>query len=386
MRRYIRSLCWLLAAWILAGCTDSGSTLAGEDLPLEPGVTVPFQVSPEAYLPGGGDELITYPEESKAGTQHASEVYVLVFEGDGEDATFTGYVKNIGWKEHFGNQLPNKTAEMSYTLKFQFVPGYIYTLLGVGFSEGADQAFEFPAGITRGTALKDVTLTLGAATKVSIIQRSEVYAGISKFEYHNNIKIEILKLRRRVAGVMGYFTNIPHKLTAGGPEVTSLRISLYKNQNVSLPVLRRRQKPSFNDYIESPSGEENASVLVDIALPSTIQKNDILDGGAYVLPMAAPVNKENYTMMVELVNRNQPEPLKRIRVKLGAGDSMDHGQTGGGTGIIDTESAYCFPIVANHFYSIGSAKEPVDIKGNGGDFTIYVDPSWKEDNDLSVGE
>ena len=55
--------------------------------------------------------------------------------------------------------------------------------------------------------------------------------------------------------------------------------------------------------------------------------------------------------------------LSTRRVKLKADDSLDS-STGSGTGIIDTEGAYRFPIIANHFYGIGTALAPVDLGGN----------------------
>lgn len=35
--------------------------------------------------------------------------------------------------------------------------------------------------------------------------------------------------------------------------------------------------------------------------------------------------------------------------------------TGNGTGIIDPEGAYRFPIVANRFYGIGTGEDPIDL-------------------------
>ena len=60
--------------------------------------------------------------------------------------------------------------------------------------------------------------------------------------------------------------------------------------------------------------------------------------------------------------------------------------TGGGTGIIDSESAYRYPIVANHFYAFGDEDHPIDLKGNGADLTITVDPAWKGEENLGITE
>ena len=64
--------------------------------------------------------------------------------------------------------------------------------------------------------------------------------------------------------------------------------------------------------------------------------------------------------------------------------------TDGGTGIIigqepnedalDRERRY--PIVANNYYTIGTAQEPIDMSTGETEVNIYVDPRWEGNNDL----
>ena len=95
--------------------------------------------------------------------------------------------------------------------------------------------------------------------------------------------------------------------------------------------------------------------------------------------------RKDYTLCIELVAEDGTV-LRRQRAMLPEGDELDPGITGGGTGIIDSESAYRYPIVANHFYAFGDEEHPIDLKGNGADLTITVDPAWKGEENLGITE
>ena len=110
------------------------------------------------------------------------------------------------------------------------------------------------------------------------------------------------------------------------------------------------------------------------------------------MPIPSPDNNpdvtgesKDYTLCIELVAEDGTV-LRRQRAMLPEGDELDPGITGGGTGIIDSESAYRYPIVANHFYAFGDEDHPIDLKGNGADLTITVDPAWKGEENLGITE
>lgn len=154
---------------------------------------------------------------------------------------------------------------------------------------------------------------------------------------------------------------------------------------MALPLLTRIQKPDFEDYIPSAAKGDDATTLVEIEIPTGYNPTDTVSGGSFVLPVVAPADKEKYTLRIELLNA-AGQILSVRRAKLPKDDSLDHGSTGGGTGIIDTESAFRFPIVANHYYGLGGPGKAIDLKGSGTDLTITVDPSWDEEADLELGE
>lgn len=93
---------------------------------------------------------------------------------------------------------------------------------------------------------------------------------------------------------MGWFTNIPTQI--GGTTVTAIRITLYTQQNKSVPLLQRSQTPVFADYINSPLTTTGGNVLVNIVVPAGVLPVTVLSQGAYVLPVPAPApGSANYT-------------------------------------------------------------------------------------------
>ncbi len=384
----------LCTGMLAGGCSNDTEELPGSQE--EEGPLLEVQLSTRA-LNGNGD-LVTYPDTTTlVGTQHASKVVIYLFKGLDESAEYCGVAEDIGWSTHFmnnGGKLPNHTASMTYRLKTQLEKDTPYRFLAVGMNEDGSAAFDVPleksANGIKGTTLAEAIGQLKTTATASAIRRSEIYVGWEAYQPENHSATRIT-LRRRVAAVAGWFTNVPTQvlspITAGVTDgkVTTLRISLYTAQNMALPLLTRKQKPDFEDYIPSAAKGDDATTLVKIEIPTGYNSTDTVSGGSFVLPVVAPADKEKYTLRIELLNA-AGQILSVRRAKLPKDDSLDHGSTGGGTGIIDTESAFRFPIVANHYYGLGGPGKPIDLKGSGTDLTITVDPSWDEEADLELGE
>lgn len=410
--RHWLCLCLLLDA---TGCSSSDSEALppGEAETMAPSIEV--ELSTRAL--NANDDLVTYPEGTAlVGTQHATQVSLYVFKGVGESAEYCGMTENIGWKEHFtgdGGTLPDHTVSMNYRLKNRLTPNTPYEFLAVGMNDEGAAAFEVPltalveanpeTGIaaTSGTPLREAigqlrTLTTagkqGQSSTPSIndIRSSEIYVGTATYQpaLHGATRIT---LYRRVAGVAAWFTNVPKTVTVPVTKgvtvdtVSRLQLVLYRPQNEKLPLLCRQQKPKFQDYIESSSKAPEATVLMEIEVPTDLTTTTQLHGGSFVLPVPAPDDKGTYTMRLELLNKGH-QVLSVRRIKLPKDDDLNHGDTGGGTGIIDTESAFRFPLIANHYYGIGSPNKPIDLKGSGTDLVVTVDPTWKEEPDLELGD
>ena len=115
-------------------------------------------------------------------------------------------------------------------------------------------------------------------------------------------------------------------------------------------------------------------VLVEIKLEEKdFAPGAVVSKGAYVLPMIAPfktademikagyndeaIYVKDYTFQVVLADANGTVLQAR---KVRNSDIVQNGGTEGGTGIIETNSAYRFPINANWFYPIGSKDKPAE--------------------------
>ncbi|WP_294629504.1 hypothetical protein [uncultured Bacteroides sp.] len=148
----------------------------------------------------------------------------------------------------------------------------------------------------------------------------------------------------------------------GTTAVAAIRITLYTRQNKSVPLLQRSQTPVFKDYITSPlAASTNGHVLVQIPVPAGTLPAATLSKRAYVLPVPAPtaVNNGDYTLKVEIADA-AGNTLRSTRVTLSGSDDTNS-STGNGTGIIDPQGVYRFPLIANHFYGIGTPLAPVNL-------------------------
>ena len=386
---FIRTLaCCALSALLLPGC--------GGDEGLNPGtsegtrgLTVTFSLNNEAKMATGGTADIVYATGPDGdglyiGEQHTTDVFLYIFQGTGSDATCVA-CENVGWSEHFSSKLPVTTedSQMPYEIQYDgFLYNVRYTLLAVGLSKDAKTVYGFPGAIEKGkTTLGEAKAELAEGQTCDGINRSEIYVGTAEFTPLSGEEVTV-NLWRRVAGVAGYFKNVPRSIK--GKPVVGLRIALYDKQNTALPLLEREQAPVFQDYIDSRTKDEDGDVLVYIPVKEFGIDKEV-NGGAYVLPAPAPSGTGNWTLRIELVDKDG-NVLDSRRAKLPEGDELDPGITGGGTGIIDTESAYRFPIVANHFYALGNPDNPIDLQGQGLDILITIDPTWREEVDLGVSE
>lgn len=295
--------------------------------------------------------------------QHVTYVQLYIFNGTGDNALCVAS-ENIGWAAHFGNNPPKVTSTMTYRVKYaELVNGSPYTFLAVGLDDQSGSTYGFPAAIQVGnTTLSGAIATLtGSETSTwTSIRQSELFAGATVLTPNSYGTQGNVDLWRRVAGVMGWFTNIPSQIS--GTVVSSIRISLYAQQNKQVPLLQRSQTPVFKDYINSPlTSATGGQVLVEIPIPAGTLTSTVLSKGSYVLPVPAPkpVNASDYTLRIEMIN-GSGNVLYSSRVTLSDSDDTNS-STGNGTGIIDTEGVYRFPIVANRFYGIGTKDAPINL-------------------------
>ena len=259
-----------------------------------------------------------------------------------------------------------------------FAVGQPYTFIAVGLDDRSGDTYGLP------TSVQVDQTTLATAKAVLDIANSKTREDIAVSELFGGSLVltpvaagqltGTIELKRRVAGVFGYFKNIPQQVKE--KKVASLRIELYKPQNKSIWLTAKPTKDE--DVIMDPiANTDDNKILVEIPLtPENTIEDKVISKGSYVLPMKAPTT-EDCTLLVTLVAEDGTT-LQSRNVKYKLDDTIS--DTSGGTGIITvTKDLYRFAINANWFYQIGSETEPVEWKEEEeqNNIVITVHPNWE---------
>ena len=223
-----------------------------------------------------------------------------------------------------------------------------------------------------------------------------------------------VEMRRRVAGLSASF-----KLQNFAEEPAGVAIMLYQAQNKSVPTLPKNwQAPFFEDYKDDPltgnntqtglaAVKDNPQCILFVPTISTDNNGNAGDGtttaadgesstaggqgevtteegAAYLLPIPAPDYdaEKNYTLAAVVYNtEGQVICTKRAALNVTAEDGSNHliFATDLGTGIVDDESYYRYPIVANRFYRFDSLELTFDPSNP---FEIEVEKGWEGNPDL----
>lgn len=391
IKRYLYGTLFL-SALLITGCQqDENINDALTDSPTgeTDGVTLNFTVAGEL-------SALTNPSDTRAdlpGTrtvlpgsgnvQHVTSVQLYIFNGTGDNAVCVAS-EDIGWTAYFAGVPPTVTATMRYRVKYGgFVKDNPYTFIAVGTDDASRTTYGYPAAIqVNTTTLSNANATLAGTEAVTWtnMRQSELFAGSAVLTPSSYGTQGHIDLWRRVAGVMGWFINVPTQVDLIA--VSAIHITLYTQQNKSVPLLMRSQTPVFKDYISSPLAvATKGQVLVDIPVPPGTLPINILSKGSYVLPIPAPpvVNANDYTLKMELVD-GLGTVLRSTRITLsGTGESSP----GNGTGIIDPQGIFRFPIIANRFYGVGTMSTPIDLGGviTRSSIRATVVTDWKEITD-----
>lgn len=364
----------LLAVLFLGACTsDESPSPAGEG-----NVTILFT----AGGPINGTRTVLNGSENR---QHMEKAHLYVFSGADDTATCVDS-RELAWPS--AADVNYKTTQRIYS--FALAAGE-YTFLAVGLDDKSGATYDLPAAVAVGSTLAEAKAGLAPGKTGADIARSELYAGYAtaSVKESGNDKIAI-DLWRRVAGVMGWFTNIPSN-------TSKIEVCLYAPQNRSGYLLKHEpvgdgnltNPANFKDYITSPVGTaEPDKILISIDVPPGTTETDILAGGSYILPAAAPAkgNGTEYTLRVELTTTDGT-PGKIVRVRMNDTSDLyipdyESGVGGSGTSVIDPGGPYRYPIVANHFYGIGTESKPADLGGD--NLVITVNPNWENIYDIPL--
>lgn len=356
--------------------------------------------------------------------QHVSTVYLYIFKGTGDEAECVAE-EDVDWPYWENAQDGKPTLEHKYRVKYMgFSAGEQYTFVAMGLDNTRTAAgiednnskytYGLPESIGVGTKLSDLQVAVQAKCNRMDIAKSEWFAGSLELSGEQILaaKAETLNLYRRVAGVMGYFTDVPDG-------VTKLQICLYQRQNTKAWVLPQPEiNGEFKDYVEFPgkntnqagqngdTGEStdwqvlvelNAEDIEDMPGSGLGVVGSVIIGGSYVLPARASAVDEETTLCLKLIGNNENTTLTRKIYQQTAyapvQASLSRGETDEGTGIIggdddsqgpdDEEYKYHYPIIANHFYSIGTKDNPVSLADNGEIFVI-INAGWDDEHNIVI--
>lgn len=358
---------------------DETNVTAGETRNVE--LTFNFSVNSGEQTRGGR------PLYSSEALQQVNAMKVYVFKKEaGDDYVYSEEINgnNFG----FNNSTAQGTESHSYTLTDKLKDG-TYKFLAVGYEDGYTTTFKELTMTPNTTKLSDLLLELNEGQNAD-----EVFSGVSEdvtvsaTSTSFNVGVE---LNRVVAGILGYFKNVPFQIEHGG--------SMVQVKHVLVNVIKKGTSAKLADRTAN-GVDESKYTIIDIdmssytkdednnwyAVPAKTDKvatveNSVLQG-AYSLPIAA-VTSSN-TLEVVLTGDDKSTALKTFKVK-------------------DVDS-YEFAIKANHFYSLGQKMTDDDTNGGTPDpgtdgddddpidlskdqiITITVNAEWSAIHDLTIEE
>lgn len=370
--KFARILSFSVAACILAGCSGDDVLPGGGD---GAEITVALQSSGEPSTRvslAGSDNL-----------QHVKYVQLYVFNGTDAQTARCVASENVMWREQEG-----EIAAQYYKLLAELSAGE-YTFLAVGLDNpltadrlpdksktGAATAYNLPEaivagdGAATGTLLADAYASLAEGKGAADIANAELMAGFSTAHWNATDDITVtVEMKRRVAGVMFYVTNVPE-----GVDKIELLCSSAQYSNV--PLCQQETA----DYGNARLGEEtktllSAEVTYDVLASESVTLADgsvtekqrgSVYAAAYVLPM--PQLTGTFTLRLTYAGGTTTDRKVKIEDTAAAGTYV-----------------YDFPVQANWIYTIGSKSatvdEPYDLGGTG---DIIVDGNWQADVDIPM--
>ena len=321
-------------------------------------------------------------------THHVETVDILIFQGSDDNATYVG-TESVDWPQPGETVDAQPVNRMEYTLKQTFTDGKDYILLGVGKD---NQLFDNTYNIDEGQTLGQTYAILKAEADKDDIAACEFFTGTVSFTYTKEVQIDDLLMKRRVAGVMLYVTEIPQELTQSGGKyrVTKVQLCLGpdKNQNKSVLLKREFDAEIWTEPAQESLDDSNVLAEIDLNDLTYTPEADFYmeDGeaakcyaGLYMLPLNA--------------TEGQPTFLIKLRGKKDDGSgTLGEEEELSKAFVVEnhSEGSTSFPVRSNYIYCIGEKNdqegidEPVSLSGT----AIYLQvKDWVdvEDTDHNFG-
>ena len=313
------------------------------------------------------------PLWSSEALQQVQYMNLYIFKDD--NGTYK-YDKEITGGNNFGFNSDNKTAQgdetHSYTLTTKLEAGAKYKILAVGYEEGYNATFKTLSLTTGTTTLAQAKIELAEAVNAA----DEMFSGVTKEidlstgTTSFNVDVE---LKRVVAGVLGYFKNVPYKLENDGSlvQVKHILVQVAKKGTSALLETRAASEASdgYTTIIDIPltgsqDGDNNwYANSTDPASGVQIEANSFLKG-AYSLPIAA--HGSNATLKVVLTGDQTSTILKEYPVVMDGTNNK-------------------FALDANSIYMIGHKSKADGTDGEDGE-EGGEDPDDKDDDPVDLSK
>ncbi len=238
--------------------------------------------------------------------------YVYIFEGTTADAPCIAR-EDIGWQA----DTPTREYWISHYLK----PNTAYTYVAAGWDASSGKVYALPDAVQVGTKLgqavaqlvtRQDNTTLPVAQSKARMASSQIYAGQCVKEIRNDelsVRVNIT-MRRKMAGVLAYFENVPYKVE--DKIVDKVRVRLHTAQNTVMPLWH---DAALTDVFGSSPLEGDDCILMswdmsgytnngDIytcapvvnAAGETTQLENTLLSGVFMIPVAQPSTASTLTI------------------------------------------------------------------------------------------
>lgn len=335
----------------------------------------PVELSMDFTVSSGAETRAGRPLYSSEALQRVNNLQLYIF----KDGTYLKSVKI----DAFNNQ--TNQGDESHTYKFtpQLENGQ-YQFLAVGLEE--NEAYKALSFTENTTTLDEAALELNDSKDAA-----EVFAGVStQYTVSDDTKslTASVTLNRTVAGVLGYFKNIPYEVakddemkrvmkvcvelinkgTAANLEDNTTKTSTSQTYKMLTIDLTNETKADDGNYYKKDANSAN---------PATVA-NSFLAGG-YVLPFDKTVGQP--TFKVVLYGEGDAV-LKTYKVQVEGSTNSE------------------LDVFANHFYSLGHKSKDNSTEGGGGEedkddpidlskdqvITITVNADWTDIHDLELGD
>lgn len=396
-----------LTAIFACGCSESEAVFS-EDEP-NPQYAIAIAAN------GSTETAVVDPDDNDlSGLQHVTRVYLYIYEQDADGSDYTCVAgEEVDWQHREGAMTGLNTQWQKYITKYQgYKDNVNYLFLAMGFDDtytgtatrpafqgtNSVAAYGQPETIAK---IGDKLFTdrntgyfkLQEGADIKEIAHSELFAGskvYTRAQLAGKETAEPIDLYRRVAGVAGYFKNVPARIdgVTGVKEVAKVELRLYTSQNTQtyflpkLPATGTYTSPgevpdgAYVDYITSPYSYERDSspVLASYTVGSDQDDNGEFTLSAYLLPIKSPGMFDAGESTLQLTFYDADGLYithRRILQRL---------VTTHAVGIIDLTDpeALHYPIRANHFYRIGTKQQPIDLGDSETAIYLEIDPIWDE--------